>query len=143
MTAAQQTEVATQELRAFSRSNTDIKSRLINFQAMQNKTDFDYLQLPNVAQFVADKYGVTLQSIKTKSRERIYSLPRSIAMYLYKDYYGDILPFKRIGEYFGNRDHSTVMHAIESVQDQIDSNKVFKQHIHDLYEEVFFEKMSR
>lgn len=64
----------------------------------------------------AEYYSVTVLDLVGSSRKTIYTLPRHIAMYLIKTKYD--LPYKTIGGFFNNRDHSTVLNAVEKIQSQ-------------------------
>ncbi len=64
----------------------------------------------------AEYYSVTVHDVVGSSRKNIYTLPRHIAMYLIKTKYD--IPYKTIGSFFNNRDHSTVLNAVEKIQAQ-------------------------
>lgn len=66
---------------------------------------------------VAEYYNVTMDDIKSKKRNREISVPRQTAMYLCRELNGASLP--RIGQEFGGRDHTTVMHAVEKLENDI------------------------
>ncbi|OIN56583.1 chromosomal replication initiator protein DnaA [Arsenicibacter rosenii] len=68
-----------------------------------------------VQEIVADHFGITVADLKSKSRKRELVYPRQIAMYLAKE--KTELALKSIGYHFGGRDHSTVIHAIQTVND--------------------------
>jgi len=51
------------------------------------------------------------------SRERVISLPRQVVMYLLREETSCSTP--RIGEYLGGRDHSTIIHGIEKITEEI------------------------
>ncbi len=65
---------------------------------------------------VAEYYSVTVHDLVGKSRKANCTLPRHIAMYLIKSKYD--IPYKTIGGFFGNRDHSTVLSAVERIENQ-------------------------
>ncbi|HLK97363.1 MAG TPA: chromosomal replication initiator protein DnaA, partial [Hymenobacter sp.] len=71
--------------------------------------------IDSVQEVVADFYNVTIADLKAKSRKRELVHPRQIAMYLAKE--KTDLSLKSIGYHFGGRDHSTVIHAIQTVSD--------------------------
>ncbi len=86
--------------------------------------EHDYLRnkIRNLLSVVSDYYNISTSDLVSKKRSRQYVYPRQIAMHLIKELYD--LPYKRIGTYFNNRDHSTVMHSVEKVNNelQIDHN---------------------
>ena len=66
-----------------------------------------------ITQAVSDFYGVTPADVRSSKRNREIALPRQIAMYLTRDMTDLSLP--RIGDAFGGRDHTTVMHACDKI----------------------------
>ena len=66
-----------------------------------------------IKQKVADIYNIKVDEFSAKKRNRNIAYPRQIAMYLCRDLTDLSLP--KIGEYFGGRDHSTVIHACERI----------------------------
>ncbi|WP_266369338.1 chromosomal replication initiator protein DnaA [Tellurirhabdus rosea] len=69
----------------------------------------------SVQEAVADMFKVTLADLKGKSRKKELVYPRQIAMFLAKE--KTELSLKSIGYHFGGRDHSTVIHAIQTISD--------------------------
>jgi chromosomal replication initiation ATPase DnaA len=89
-------------------------------------------KLPDVLPFedqvmftICEFYHITLDQIKSKSRKREHVLARQIAMVYFKEKTDYSL--KRIGSLFENRDHSTVIHAIQAIQNLLDTDKKFIQ----------------
>jgi chromosomal replication initiator protein len=69
--------------------------------------------IDTIQEIVADYFKVTIADLKSKSRKKEVVYPRQLAMFLAKEYTD--LPLKSIGYHFGGRDHSTVIHSIQSV----------------------------
>lgn len=69
-----------------------------------------------IIKVVAEHYGITVDDIKSKKRSNEIVYPRHVAMYLCRDLTD--LPLKSIGERFG-RDHSTVMHGLDKIKDDM------------------------
>jgi chromosomal replication initiator protein len=63
---------------------------------------------------VAEFFGIRVEEMKAKRRTKGVAFPRQVAMYLSRELTDASLP--RIGEEFGGRDHTTVMHACERVR---------------------------
>ncbi len=63
---------------------------------------------------VAEFFGIRIEEMKAKRRTKGVAFPRQVAMYLSRELTDASLP--RIGEEFGGRDHTTVMHACERVK---------------------------
>ena len=65
-----------------------------------------------------------------KKRTKSIAYPRQIAMYLSRELTDFSLP--KIGEEFGGRDHTTVIHAHEKIAKDIKADTIFKQEVEDL-----------
>lgn len=65
---------------------------------------------------VTEFYGLRVPDLQSKRRQRSVALPRQVCMYLARR--NTRLSLEEIGGYFGGRDHTTVMHAIRSVEDK-------------------------
>jgi chromosomal replication initiator protein len=76
---------------------------------------------------VARRWGVTAEQLRSKARIKTLVVPRQIAMYLARD----ILQMQliEIGQAFGGRDHSTVIHSVDKVQRQMSRDRGFRERI--------------
>ena len=63
---------------------------------------------------VARHFDIKISDLKSTNRAKSVSLPRQIAMYLIRKY--TRMGFKEIGSYFGGKDHSTILHACNKIQ---------------------------
>ena len=79
---------------------------------------------------VCSFYQVELSDIRSEKRSRKIAQPRQVAMYLVREM--TPLSTTRIGELFGGRDHSTVMHACDKVSRDIKEDPQFAQIIENL-----------
>ena len=70
---------------------------------------------------VCEHFGITLDQIKSKSRSNDIAKPRQIAMYLSKNMTDASLD--SIGSLLGGRDHSTIIHGINKITDEYESNE--------------------
>ncbi|NMA68357.1 MAG: chromosomal replication initiator protein DnaA [Desulfitobacterium sp.] len=68
-----------------------------------------------IQQTVADYYHLSVGDLKAKKRTRSVAFPRQIAMYLCRELTDSSLP--KIGDEFGGRDHTTVMHACDKISE--------------------------
>ena len=98
-------------------------------QDIESEVGIDYIQ-----KFVADYFGVTVDSLKAKTRKREIVVARQVAMYFAKEYTN--LSLKSIGFHFGSRDHSTVIHALTAVSDQMDTDRKFNTTIQELTKKI-------
>ena len=79
---------------------------------------------------IADQYGVTAEDIVSKKRSREVALPRQIAMYLCRNM--TQLSTTNIGRSFGGRDHTTVMHGCDKINQEMNDNFSFRKRIEEL-----------
>ncbi|MFZ5816205.1 MAG: chromosomal replication initiator protein DnaA [Bacillota bacterium] len=79
--------------------------------------------IPTIKQVVAEHYNIKLQDFEVRNRSRSVAYPRQIAMYLSRELTDASLP--KIGEEFGGRDHTTVIHACEKIADDIKHDPTF------------------
>jgi len=79
---------------------------------------------------VAEYFKVDVEAMKGKAKKREIVIPRQVAMYFCKRY--TQLTLALIGENFGGRDHSTVIHALESVEDMMKTDAHFKASVEEL-----------
>ena len=79
---------------------------------------------------IADQYGVTAEDIVSKKRSRDVALPRQIAMYLCRNM--TQLSTTNIGRSFGGRDHTTVMHGCDKINQEMNDNFSFRKRIEEL-----------
>lgn len=92
---------------------------------IQSDVSVDFIQ-----KTVADYFKIELEALKGKVKKREIVVPRQVAMYFCKRY--TQLTLSLIGENFGGRDHSTVIHALEMVEDLMKTDPNFKNQVEDL-----------
>jgi chromosomal replication initiator protein len=83
---------------------------------------------------VTQHFNVSLESIKSKTRKKEIVIARQVAMYLAKQYTNHSL--KSIGQYCGGRDHSTVIHAIQAINDMLHTEHQFKASFEEIKRKV-------
>ncbi len=92
---------------------------------IDTEVSIDYIQ-----KTVSEFFKVDVDALKDKTRKKEIVIARQVAMYFSKEYTDHSL--KAIGYHFGGRDHSTVIHAVQSVNDMMDTNSQFKSQIEEL-----------
>jgi len=85
------------------------------------------LTIFTIQQAVAKEWGVTVDGLRSKTRTKTLTTPRQIAMYLVRELLSTQLV--EIGNAFGGRDHSTVIHSLEKVQQSITQDSDLKTRI--------------
>ncbi|MBP9708392.1 MAG: chromosomal replication initiator protein DnaA [Oligoflexales bacterium] len=88
------------------------------------------LTIESIQKVVADYFKIKIVDIKGKKRHKALTTPRQIAMYLSRNM--TKASFPEIGEKFGGKDHTTVMHAVKKVQKEITANYELKSNIESL-----------
>jgi chromosomal replication initiator protein len=77
-----------------------------------------------IQEIVAAEWGVTPEGLRSKSRTKLLTIPRQAAMSLCRELLG--LQLVEIGQQFGKRDHSTVIHSLERAQDLLKTDPDFQ-----------------
>ncbi len=80
-----------------------------------------------IMKVVSRYYDIAPDQFVTQKRSREVSYPRQVAMYLCRELTGMSLP--KIGQVFGGRDHTTVMHACDKIQDEMEKSAELKRAI--------------
>jgi chromosomal replication initiator protein len=83
---------------------------------------------------VAEVFGVPVEALTSKRRTKEVTVPRQIAMYLIRELLD--LPLVEIGRMFGGRDHSTVIHSVNKVEEDLDADDGLRSRIDSLRREL-------
>lgn len=92
------------------------------------------ITVSTVQELIAKKYDMKLEDFASKRRTRAITFPRQIAMYLSRELTDLSLP--KIGEEFGGRDHTTVLHAHDKITKLIADDQLFSKEIDEFTEEL-------
>jgi chromosomal replication initiator protein len=101
-----------------------VKSILVNVITPPKKRG---VSAKRIIEVVADFYNVSPEDLLKQSRKKEYVVPRQIAMFIIRRELETSLP--SIGEFFGGRDHTTVIHAIDKVERNMKERSGLKQEI--------------
>ena len=104
--------------KVLSDMGNDIKTRTITYEG--------------IIKVVADHYNVKQDELFNKKRTQNIAFPRQVAMYLCRELAD--LSYPRIGELFGGRDHTTVIHAYEKISNFKNSNLAFQNELQEIIE---------
>lgn len=85
------------------------------------------LSVRKIVSLVAEFYNVTTDDLIKQSRRQEFVKPRQVAMYIARQELSSSFP--SIGEFFGGRDHTTVMHAVDKIEAQLKEKESFKQEL--------------
>lgn len=100
------------------------------FDGDTNKT----VSATDIINKVSEKFDVSVEDLKSKSRHSRIIQPRFVGMYLCRELAG--MTTTEIGKYFGDRDHSTVINACNKISEDMINDPEFKEHISDLIVEL-------
>ncbi len=92
------------------------------------------LTIPQIKRLVSTKLNVSIDDLSSKSRTKDIAFARQVAMYLSREVTN--ISLLKIGDNFGNRDHTTVMHAIDKIKQLISSDNEIKMIVDDLTNQI-------
>jgi len=94
------------------------------------------ITIERIREYVAQKYNIKVEELISKSNKREIAVPRQIAMFISKKL--TKTPLNEIGNEFGGKHHSTVLHSINKVENQIKDDPEFLKEIDTILK--FFEE---
>ncbi|AMA64929.1 Chromosomal replication initiator protein DnaA [Candidatus Arsenophonus lipoptenae] len=103
-----------------------VREALRDLLALQEK----FVTIDNIQKIVAEYYKIKVSDLLSKRRSRSVTRPRQIAMALAKELTNHSLP--EIGNFFGGRDHTTVLHAYRKIEQLQAENNDIKEDLHNL-----------
>lgn len=100
---------------------------LKSLKAVGNKNDLSILQ---IQEEVAKYYHIHLKDLKGKKRVKSIVVPRQISMFLSREMTDSSLP--KIGAEFGGKDHTTVIHAHEKIQQLMENDPTIQKEVNEI-----------
>lgn len=97
----------------------------------------DIITIEHIVQATCAYFGVKKEDLVGKKKNKEIVVPRQICIYLICDILGQSLPLVSIGEYFGGRDHTTVMHARDKISEECKTNDVIAYQVKDVKDKIF------
>ncbi|TDQ15149.1 chromosomal replication initiator protein [Algoriphagus boseongensis] len=102
------------------------KTVIKNFiKDIETEVGIDFIQ-----KSVSEYFSIQLEDLKAKTRKKEIVIARQVAMYFSKEFTNHSL--KSIGYHFGGRDHSTVIHAVQTVNDMMETDASFRNSVNEL-----------
>jgi chromosomal replication initiator protein len=92
------------------------------------------MTIENIQKMVCEHFGLTYDKLLAKTRKREVVQARQITMYLAKKFTKTSL--KSIGEHFGGFDHTTVIHSCHTVENLMDTDAEYKEHLMQIQQKV-------
>ena len=103
-----------------------VRESLKDLLALQDRL----VSIDNIQRVVAEYYKIKVSDLHSKRRSRSVARPRQVAMYLAKELTNHSLP--EIGDAFGGRDHTTVLHACRKVKELLETDADIKEDVKNL-----------
>lgn len=116
-------------------NKSEINMKLVQSVVSQFVTqDNQEISIESIKQLVAKHFELSVEKLQSKTRLREVVMARQLSMYIAKNFTGSSL--KSIGDSFGGRDHTTVLHSLKTVQDMMDTDELFKDKVDILVRKV-------
>ena len=101
---------------------------ILNSNSAQN------ISLDIIQKVVAENYQVSVSDLKSKKRDKKYVFPRQVAIYIAREL--TEISYSELGNEFGGKDHSTIMHAYEKISEGIKLDSSLEAKINILIREI-------
>jgi chromosomal replication initiator protein len=115
---------------SLTRKEIDIELAKTTLKSIVNDQEKE-LSVDNILDVITLHFDVDLQTLQGKCRKKENVFPRQVAMYMLKELTN--LPLKSIGYHFGGRDHSTVIHAVQSISEAMETDKSVEKTVRKLF----------
>jgi chromosomal replication initiator protein len=92
------------------------------------------ISIESIQALVCEYFKIQQEALKSKSRKREIVQARQISMYFAKKLTKNSL--KTIGEFFGGRDHSTVIHSCQTVEDLMETDRSFRGYVEEINKQI-------
>jgi chromosomal replication initiator protein len=93
------------------------------------------LTIQRIQETVADYYQISLEDMKGKRRDKHIVFPRQVAMYVVREETPSSLPM--IGQAFGGRDHTTALHSIEKIANELKEDDRLRHEVQTIRERLY------
>lgn len=123
--------LASASLQKIDKIDITLAKRILKDMIKETKT---HISIEDIQKTVCEYFGIDANKVREKTRKQEIVEARQIAMYLSKNLTKSSL--KTIGLQFGGRDHSTVIHAINTVEERLETSMKHKQIIKDIQHQL-------
>jgi chromosomal replication initiator protein len=96
------------------------------------------LTIDEIQRVVADHYSIPLEELKGKRRDKHIVFPRQVAMWIIREETPSSLP--QIGQAFGGRDHTTALHSIEKIANELKEDERLAYEVQAIRERLFADR---
>ena len=97
----------------------------------------DIITVDQIVQATCEYFRVSKEDLVGKKKNKEIVVPRQICIFLICDLLGQSVPLVSIGEYFGKRDHTTVMHARDKISEDVKNNDVIAAQVKDIRDKIY------
>ncbi len=101
---------------------------------LNNNIKKEGIMLDKVLKLVARHYSVSINDLKSKKRQKDIALIRQVTFYFMKKL--TFCSLKTIGEFVGNRDHSTVLHSITKIEKNLENDRDFAKKLNNIEQKI-------
>ncbi len=101
---------------------------ILNNNTVQN------ISLDIIQKVIADNYQISISDLKSKRRDKKFVIPRQIAIYISREL--TEISYSELGNEFGGKDHSTIMHAYDKIAESIKIDPTLESKINILIREI-------
>lgn len=112
----------------------DLSMAKETFRSVATAKANDKPDVETIQQVVAHHFQIKLADLKSRKRARLLTIPRQIAMFLARTI--THLSYPEIGEHFGGKDHTTVMHAVKKISKEKTGSPEIKAHVEAVIREL-------
>jgi chromosomal replication initiator protein len=96
------------------------------------------LTIENIQEAVADYYQLSVEDMKGKRRDKHIVFPRQVAMYIVREETPSSLPV--IGQAFGGRDHTTALHSIDKIANELKEDERLRYEVQAIRERLYADR---
>ena len=116
--------------------NTEISLDLAKevLKKIVKNQDNRFVTIEGIQKEVANFFGMRVQDLKSERKQKNIAVPRQITMYLARRYTGASYP--EIGEKFGGKDHSTVIHAVKKIEKLLGNDLAMTKNVDSLSRKI-------
>ncbi len=105
-----------------------VKSQLSNFLQSYDELNTEVVSIDEIQETVAEHFNISIADLKSQKRSKAIARPRQLGMYLARELTDQ--SYADIGEAFGGRDHSTVIHGTKKIKKEVEDEQNTKTDAH-------------
>ena len=109
-------------------AKTALDSLIVSVPESNEESDFKHID--KIKKAISKYYSVSVTDLSSSTRKKEVVFPRQIAIYIIRNKFN--IPLKRIGDYFGSRDHTTSAHACSKIEKSIEEDWTIKQDVENI-----------